>query len=95
MITREEFKIMQDSARCLLQVVLDYKEAEFKETFISPQCSYSSDEYELNRAHVSGSVLRINIRFEDDYSETDLYFDLTEVIERYYDMAEKVTVRGE
>ena len=95
MITRDEFKIMQDSARSLLQVVLDYNEDEFKETFITPQCNYSCDEYELNRAHVSGSVLRVNIRFEEDYSETDLYFDLTEVIEWYYDMAEKVAEGGE
>ena len=89
MISREEFKTMQDSARCLIEVVFEYEE-EFKSEFITPMCSYSPEDYEFGRVHVSGSVMRVNLRFED-YSCTDIYVDLDNVIEWYYKVARKVT----
>ena len=89
MISRDEFKIMQDSARCLIEVVFKYEE-EFKAEFISPMCSYSPEEYEFDRVHISGSVMRINLRFED-YSCTDIYIDLDNAIEWYCKVAKVTT----
>jgi len=92
MITPKEFKTMQDSARCLIQIVFEY-EKQFKDDFITPYCKYQEEEYELDRVHLSGTNMRITLRF-DDYSETSIYRDLTEVIEWYYNLAEKVTNKG-
>ena len=92
MITYREFKTMQDSARCLIQIVFEYKK-QFISEFITPYCNYKEDEYELHRVHMSGSNLRVQLRFEDG-DKVDIYRDLTEVIEWYYTLAEKVTNKG-
>lgn len=88
MITHQEFKNMQTASRCLIEIIFEYGE-QFKADFITPFCNYSSDDYELERVHMSGSNLRVQLRF-DDNSKVDIYRDLTEVIQWYYNLAEKV-----
>lgn len=92
MITYREFKTMQDSARCLIQIVFEY-EKQFKVDFITPYCKYQEEEYELERVHISGTNMRVTLKFEDS-STADVYQNLTEVIEWYYTLGEKVINKG-
>lgn len=87
MITREEFQIMQTTARCLIEVVFA-REEQFKQQFITPCCKYRESEYNLFNAHISGYRLKTVLEFEDG-SKADVITDLTEVIEWFYDMTEE------
>ena len=69
-------------------------EKQFKDDFITPYCNYKEDDYELNRVHMSGFNLRLQLMF-DDGDKVDIYRDLTEVIEWYYNLADKVINKGE
>ena len=88
MITPQEFKIMQDSVRCLIQVVFEY-EKEFKDTFITPCTYYKEDEYSLKFAHISAYNMKVVLEF-DDGDVVDVYRDLTEIIQWYYNLANKM-----
>ena len=92
MVTYREFKTMQDSARCLIQIVFEY-EKQFISEFITPVRHSPASGYELERVHISGTNMRVTLKFED-YSTVDVYQNLTEVIEWYYTLGEKVINKG-
>ncbi|AUR86420.1 hypothetical protein NVP1084O_213 [Vibrio phage 1.084.O._10N.261.49.F5] len=86
MISLEQFSQMKEATRCLIQVVFQH-EKEFKRDILK-QIRFPADSYELERVHISGSVIRIEIKFED-YSTYNIYEELDRVIDWYYKMAEE------
>lgn len=78
MITTQEFKLMKDIARCLITEVFDNEEV-IKKSRLLKSLRWKPDEYEFERVHISGTRVRITIRFVEDYSNYDVYLDLDDV----------------
>lgn len=88
MINPNEMEVMQETARRLITTVFEYEE-QLKEHYIFAHLRWQGDEYEFNRVHLSGHRMRITIRFED-YSEHDVYLDLSDVYKWYLELGEEI-----
>ncbi len=86
MISPDQFAQMQEAAKSLLTVVFQY-EKEFKRDILN-SLRWKPEEYEVDRAHISGSVLRVEIKFEDS-STYPAFIELHKVIAWYYKMVKE------
>jgi len=77
-ITPQDFVTMQQTARCLIECIFQ-KEESFKDKFINGNWGWAREPYELERVHLSSNRVRVTIKFDEDYSTTDIYLCLDEV----------------
>lgn len=80
-ITLENFVNMKTVVRCLIECIFQ-KEESFKTSLIKGNWGWTRESYELNKVHLSGSLMRVEVRF-DDYSTTDVILDLDTVYDWY------------
>lgn len=85
MISVEEFVTMKRVAHSLIEAVFS-NEDNFKCVFLK-HCRWENESHEIERVHVSGSRMRVTIRFED-LSDYDLYVELDDVYSWYSNLME-------
>ncbi len=91
MITPDEFTKMQQTATLLITTVFDYEE-HLKTLPVFTHLRWQGSEYEFSRCHLSGSIMRITLRFED-YSEHDVYLDLSDVYTWYLELGKELGIK--
>lgn len=90
MITPEEFKQAQITTRRILEVIFNVNyEKDFRSKVLKGN-GWHSDSFEVERAHMSGSVFRLLLKHED-LREKEVYVCSEEVYNWYYELGKGVT----